>query len=473
VLNRKRVQRWFSVGTLLLADMISICLGFGIAYLVRFQTKWGLFYEHEHSPVDLYVKLTLAILPLFLVVLACYHLYSERRIFDGATEYPRIISAVTMAVMIIILLSFLAESTLVIARGWIVLAWIAAIVTVSFGRFVVRRMTHRLHSAGHLVQRVLIVGSGADVVDLAERIDDTRDSGLQIAGIVDCSVFEGDGVEADARVPVVALIAAHRADALLISAASVSQPVLSRIVREVSRLPTALHVVPGMHEILTTGVQAGEIRGLPIVTMNKVRITGLDLLLKRLLDYSVAAAVLLITSPLLITIALLIRLTSSGPVLYRRRVIGQQGRVFDAWKFRTMKVDGDEILRSRPALMEELQRSGKLTDDPRVTRIGSMLRRWSIDELPQLLNVLRGQMSLVGPRMITEPELTHFGRWRENVSTVKPGLTGLWQVSGRSDLGYEDRVRLDMHYIRSYSIWIDIEILLRTIPAVIHGRGAY
>src|SRR5690606_1402605 len=127
--------------------------------------------------------------------------------------------------------------------------------------------------------------------------------------------------------------------------------------------------------------------------------------------------------------ALLVRITSPGPIMYRRRVVGQQGRVFVAWKFRTMRIDGDAILQSWPDLQAELERHGKLVEDPRVTPIGRFLRRWSIDELPQLLNVLCGQMSLVGPRMITEPELDHFGRWRENVSTVKPGLTGLWQVS--------------------------------------------
>jgi exopolysaccharide biosynthesis polyprenyl glycosylphosphotransferase len=472
VLSRRRLQRGLSIGTLLLTDTVSILLGLAIAYVIRFQTRWGLFYEHDVSPVHRYVLLALATMPLFLLVLACYQLYSDRRIFDGAKEYPRIISAVTMAVMIVILFSFMVESGLVIARGWIVLSWMSLIVTVAAGRFLARRLIYRLHSAGHLVQRVLVIGSGDDLHDLAERIRQARAGGLQIADVVDCSYLAG-GQSEEASPSMAALIAATRADALLISAASVPQPILSRIVREVSRLPTALHLVPGMYEILTTGVQAGEIHGLPVVTMNKVRITGLDLILKRMLDYLVSLSVLLLTSPILLLAALLVRTTSRGPVLYGRPVVGQQGRVFVAWKFRTMRVDGDEILRSRPELREELERHGKLVNDPRVTPVGSILRRWSIDELPQLLNVLAGQMSLVGPRMITEPELNHFGRWRENVSTVKPGLTGLWQISGRSDLGYEDRVRLDMHYIRNYSIWIDVEILLRTVPAVLDGRGAY
>jgi exopolysaccharide biosynthesis polyprenyl glycosylphosphotransferase len=470
---RAPTQRLLSVIALLLVDAASICLGFALAYLVRFHLPWGLFYEYSSPPLNFYVALTVSIMPLFLLVLACYHLYSERRVYDGAKEYTRIVSAVTMAVMLVTLATFLVSSGLVIARGWIMLSWIALIVTVSTGRFVVRRLVHRLRRAGYLGTRVLIVGSGSDAEALADRIRQTPTSGLQIAGVLDCATLTGGDFESGTWTPFGALIAARQADALVLSAASVPQPVLSRIVREVSQLPTALHVVPGMYEILTTGVQAGEIGGLPLITMNKVRITGLDLVLKRMLDYLVAIGVLVVTSPIMLLAAIAVRVSSPGPILHRRRVVGQQGRIFEAWKFRTMRIDGDAILQRHPELQEELLRTGKLVDDPRVTGVGRLLRRWSIDELPQLINVLRGQMSLIGPRMITEPELDHFGRWRENVSTVKPGLTGLWQISGRSDLGYEDRVRLDMHYIRNYSIWLDVEILFRTIPAVLHGNGAY
>jgi lipopolysaccharide/colanic/teichoic acid biosynthesis glycosyltransferase len=135
--------------------------------------------------------------------------------------------------------------------------------------------------------------------------------------------------------------------------------------------------------------------------------------------------------------------------------------------------DADAYLAAHPELQEEWERTGKLENDPRITRIGHVLRRFSLDELPQLFNVLKGQMSLVGPRMIVPSELRHFRRWRHNLLTVKPGLTGLWQVSGRSDLSYEERVRLDMQYIRSYTVWLDLKLLLNTIQAVFKGRGAY
>jgi lipopolysaccharide/colanic/teichoic acid biosynthesis glycosyltransferase len=176
---------------------------------------------------------------------------------------------------------------------------------------------------------------------------------------------------------------------------------------------------------------------------------------------------------LLLLIAIAVRLDSPGPVIYRRRVMGINGRQFDAYKFRTMLTNGDEILAQHPELLAEWVENQKLVDDPRVTRLGRFLRKTSLDELPQLINVLKREMSLVGPRMISPGEITKYNQWDMNLLTIQPGITGLWQVSGRSDVSYEERVRLDMHYIRNWTIWLDLQLLLQTIPAVLKGRGAY
>jgi lipopolysaccharide/colanic/teichoic acid biosynthesis glycosyltransferase len=172
-------------------------------------------------------------------------------------------------------------------------------------------------------------------------------------------------------------------------------------------------------------------------------------------------------------IAIAIKLDSPGPVIHRRRVVGVNGKEFDAFKFRTMRMDGDEILEQYPELKAELEREHKLKDDPRVTKLGAFLRKFSIDELPQLVNVLRREMSLVGPRMITKAELDMYDKWDTNLQTIPPGITGLWQVSGRSDISYDERVRLDMQYIRNWTIWLDLQLIMQTIPAVVLGRGAY
>ena len=229
----------------------------------------------------------------------------------------------------------------------------------------------------------------------------------------------------------------------------------------------------GLFEILTTGMRVRKIGYVPLMTLERTRITGVDAVLKRWLDLGGSLFGLLVAALPMALIAVLVKATSPGPVIYRRWVMGQGGRPVAAWKFRTMRVDGDAILAGRPELQEELHRAGKLKDDPRVTPLGRVLRRFSLDELPQFFNVLAGQMSLVGPRMITVEEWPHYGKWQHNLLTVKPGLTGLWQVSGRSDVSYEERVRLDMHYIRNYTIWLDLQLIFQTVVAVLRGTGAY
>ena len=195
-------------------------------------------------------------------------------------------------------------------------------------------------------------------------------------------------------------------------------------------------------------------------------------LLKRLLDLALAVPLLILISPLLLVLAVAVRLDSPGPATYRRRVMARGGGQFDAFKFRTMRLDGDAILAARPELLAELQRDQKLRNDPRVTRAGRTLRRTSLDELPQLLNVIRGEMSLVGPRMIIRSELPRYGDDAAELLSVRPGMTGLWQVSGRGDVQGQERARLELEYVRTRSLRLDIKLLVQTIPAVFGGRGA-
>jgi lipopolysaccharide/colanic/teichoic acid biosynthesis glycosyltransferase len=194
---------------------------------------------------------------------------------------------------------------------------------------------------------------------------------------------------------------------------------------------------------------------------------------KDLIDRVFAGFLLVLLSPLLALVAFLVAVTSRGPVLHRRRVVGLNGVEFDAFKFRTMVVGADELLRAQPALSRQFDANMKLRDDPRLTPVGRLLRRASIDELPQLINVACGQMSLVGPRMIAPEEMPKFGGALGRRLAVKPGITGLWQVSGRQELSYEERVRLDLQYIHGWSLWLDLVVLLRTVPAVLTMRGAY
>lgn len=194
--------------------------------------------------------------------------------------------------------------------------------------------------------------------------------------------------------------------------------------------------------------------------------------LKRTIDVLGSATLLCLLCPLLLFIALLIAVTDGFPIIYLRRVVGvNQG--FDAYKFRTMCRNADAMLQASPELREAFTHNFKLQSDPRITRVGSWLRRYSLDELPQLMNVLRGQMSLVGPRMITAPELSKYGEYQSVLISVQPGLTGYWQTRGRQDVSYGERVQMDMYYITHWTLGLDLNILLRTPWTVIKGKGAY
>ena len=193
---------------------------------------------------------------------------------------------------------------------------------------------------------------------------------------------------------------------------------------------------------------------------------------KQITDVLGSAAMILLLSPLFLLLWLVIRLVDGSPVIYRRRVIGSRGE-FDAYKFRTMHCNADLILAADPVLRAAFSQNFKLKSDPRVTHLGRWLRKYSLDELPQLFNVFKGQMSLVGPRMITRAELQKYGPYQELLLTVKPGLTGYWQVHGRQDVSYDERVRMDVHYITHWSLAVDFDILLRTPAKVIRSRGAY
>jgi lipopolysaccharide/colanic/teichoic acid biosynthesis glycosyltransferase len=193
---------------------------------------------------------------------------------------------------------------------------------------------------------------------------------------------------------------------------------------------------------------------------------------KRLVDAVGSAVGLALLLPLFAVIALLIKFEDGGPIVYRRRVVGRKGE-FNAYKFRSMCPTADARLQSNPAMLAEFTRNFKLVNDPRVTRIGTLLRSTSLDELPQLVNVLAGQMSLIGPRMITRAELVKYGESTPMLLTVRPGMTGYWQTQGRQKASYEERVRMDMHYIRNWSLLLDLKILLKTPWAVLKREGAY
>ncbi len=477
--RQARKAQWrVLLAALLLGDFLLVGAAFRLAYWLRFETGLPIFRLNVVPSFPFYIQLAMALIPVQIAIFAMLGLYHRENLLGGAGEYALVFRGTTVGLLLLVVAGFL-EPALVFARGWLLLAWLLSFILVAAGRFVLRRMVYFLRRRGYFLSPAVIVGANEEGRLLASQLLRWSTSGLHVLGFVD------DGLPVGASV-MPGLVNLGRIEDLdtIIETCEVEEAILAtsahsrkEMLMLFRRYGVAeglnLRLSSGLFEIITTGLNVKEFAYVPLVGVNKVRLTGTDLLLKRTLDIAVALPALILISPLLLLLAILVKVDSRGPAFHRRRVMGVKGRQFDAFKLRTMYVNGNSILDTRPELKEELAHNHKLKDDPRITRVGRFMRKYSLDELPQLINVLLGQMSLVGPRMISPQEMVRYDRWALNLLTVRPGITGLWQVSGRSDLTYEDRVRLDMHYIRNWTIWLDLQLLFQTIPVVFNAHGAY
>ena len=476
VVLEARLSRLARAGLVVL-DALALSAAYALACLLRFYNPWWPYY-HTFS-LSFYLGLGLVMLPVWLLLFASFRLYDPEELLGGTREYTRLINACTVGTLAVVVYDFLARGeTEEVSRSWLLLVWALSILIAGGTRFALRRVVYTLRRRGYCLRPALVIGANAEGQAVARQLREAPSaSGVRVLGLVD----DVPPTE-PSNLPLLGslsdlprLIHEYNVRELIVAGTALPREQLLDLFCRYNQGDSHLTIrlSSGLFEILTTGMHLRKVGYVPLVTLERTRITGVDALLKRGLDLAGSLGLLLLSTPLLLLIALLVKTTSPGPILYRRRVLGQGGRPFDALKFRTMYTNGTEILARHPELQEELRRHGKIKNDPRITPLGRILRRLSLDELPQLFNILIGQMSLVGPRMISPEEWPHYGKWQHNLLTVKPGLTGLWQVSGRSDLSYEDRVRLDMHYIRNYTIWLDLQILFQTIPVVLRGRGAY
>jgi exopolysaccharide biosynthesis polyprenyl glycosylphosphotransferase len=309
------------------------------------------------------------------------------------------------------------------------------------------------------LRRALGLGRGGIDYDYVGVVsDDGADLGLPVLGRLD-------------ELP--SVLAAQHVDELIVSGSDVGEEQLLALVDEAHRVGVKVRIAPTTAELLTQRAEYVAGQGVPLFELRPPIVAGVDWALKRAFDLVVSLALVLVGLPLWLLIALAVKLDSPGPVFYRDRRVGLGEGEFGMFKFRSMYVDASERQAALEAANEASGPLFKIKDDPRVTRVGRVLRRYSIDELPQVLNVLRGEMSLVGPRPLPLRDYVQLEDWHRRRYRVLPGMTGLWQVSGRIELSFDDLVRLDFYYLENWSIWLDISILARTLPAVAARRGAY
>jgi len=438
-------------------------LGFTVALFVAAQIRFG------DVPV-LSVPLVV-VAPLVVVLVFSWLRLYQSHLFSPAEEFRRILIGVAVASLALFTVAFWAH--LRYSRLWVAFAWaLATLLTLGSRRFW-HWAIHRERQRGRLTFRTGIVGTTGEATRLA-RVLRRPDLGFRPVGFV--AVESG---HPPTGLPVLGTLSSlsevvrtHALDALFVATTAVGANEIAKIQKVARRAGADVHVTANLPALLASRLSVEPLGGVIALSLRPVRLSGAQAAAKRAFDLVLGSLAILVSLPAWLAAAAAIKLTSRGPILFRQQRVGQRGRRFTLLKFRTMVLDAEAML---VQLRDRNEASGplfKLRDDPRITRVGGWLRRLSIDELPQLLNVLRGEMSLVGPRPPLQSEVDAYEDWQRDRLEVRPGITGLWQVSGRSDLAFDEYVRLDLFYIENWSLAFDLYILAKTLPAAASAKGA-
>ncbi len=430
--------------------------------------------HHWHRPIAV-----LAFPLLFVAAVASARAYETRFLGSGSDEYRRVFDGAVRAgaAVGVVVVAFRLDP----ARAYLVVSFPLATGLALIGRWASRRLLERLRDRGRCLDSVIALGRERSVAELVRTVHADRRSGFRVVGVCLDTLAPRDATQVEG-VPVYGLagdvltaIAATGADAVAITAFSdLDTQAVRKLGWQLEGTDVSMLLAPRITDVAGPRIHVRPVGTLPLLHVEEPELSGGRRLVKGLLDRSVAALALLILAPVLLGIVVAIRLTSPGPAIFRQQRVGNGGRPFTLWKFRTMAIDAEARLE---ALQAANKHEGgplfKMDHDPRITPLGRHLRRFSVDELPQLVQVLTGRMSLVGPRPPLQREVSAYETSVHRRLLVKPGLTGLWQVSGRSDLSWDESVRLDLRYVENWSLGLDLSILGRTLAAVLSRRGAY
>ena len=469
------------VGVLLVvADLCAIVSSFYLAFTIR--TILNPLFDEQFDfslASTVFFPLYLTAL-LWLLTFRQLGLYAYERRFDLSRMFLQISKGCTLVFIFLVLASFFTSRESY-SRSLLIFLLPSSVFTVTCWRLAAVGALRWLTRQGYGSERVAVVGWEEAARRLAAKIE--RQPALVFCGYIGLDSSSSGAVPADTLYlgsldEIEKLIERHQLTRLVCQDHVRSRERLVRLAEVCQAAGASLDVVPDFFEFLPRRIQLTELGGIPLVNIRSLEMSRWDRLVKRVVDVAVAVTLLAILAPALAVIALVLLIESPGGAIYRQTRIGKDGRPFTVLKFRSMRADADA---RRATLLELNEREGalfKIRLDPRLTRSGRVIRRYSLDELPQLVNVVRGEMSLVGPRPLPVKDLEkldmeRYGYWFGQRLRVLPGITGLWQVSGRSELSFEEMVELDIYYIESWSLTLDCEILLRTVTEVASGRGAY
>jgi exopolysaccharide biosynthesis polyprenyl glycosylphosphotransferase len=461
--------------TLVAVDLGLTGLALYLARLLRLLIPIGTYLS---EPLQFTGWFYLLIPAIWLSVFISLRVYSPGRALRYAADLQSLWGAVTMTMLVFTGIAYLFFRDL--SRLLLVYFYLLDLLFLTIWRVSLPRLLRQFQGLGQ-PRRVLVVGAGKVGHDVGEVVQEHRWAGLELVGFVD----DDPGKQRDTYLgcPVFgplesinSIVTEHKIEEVVIALPPRAQSKIEQLVLAMQALPVNVRLVPDIFSMVLIRASVEDFAGIPLIGLREPMITGLERALKRAFDLTIAVLALIGTAPVMISAAIAIKMDSPGPVFFCQKRIGENGRPFEMLKFRTM-IEGAE--EEEQTLARESERAGppvfeKRPDDPRITQVGHVLRRWSLDELPQLINVLKGEMSLVGPRPELPWLVEQYDLWQRKRFAVPQGMTGWWQVNGRSERAEHDlRVEDDLYYIRNWSIWLDLRILLMTVGAVIRGEGAY
>ncbi len=470
-----RLHTWRYRALWLAIDVVLINVAFVAGYLLRYQVKlfWDIQFD---APLGSYAGIQLLFTASLLFFFWTDNVYSVRN--ASWTEQMSRIAGATLKMPFAVWTAIFIIGPEVYSRLMILQAALVLLLLLGIARAAKRTVEASLRARGVGVSNLLIVGAGELGRAAMRTIFARPDLGYRCVGFVDDDPQRG---QTDiGRFPalgdtqaVATLIREHNVDEVLITLPWSAQSKIQEIVALCERLGVTARVVPSILQLNYSRIDVNDFGGIPVLGIRGATVSPVNRLLKRAFDLALGALISLLSLPLVAVAALAVRLESPGPAIFTQMRAGMNGRPFKIYKLRSMRVGAEEERKRLEALNEVEGPMFKIRNDPRVTRVGRIIRKLSIDEFPQFWNVLRGDMSIVGPRPALLSEVAEYDDWHRDRLRVKPGITGLWQISGRSELKFEEMVLLDVYYIDNWSLLEDVTIVLRTVPYLLSNRGAY
>lgn len=474
---RQKMGRWLAPIVLFLLDYIALVCALNGATLIR----ENIFVQHYPylSPYDVPESYLYFLIPMTYLVLLIYEkLYTKRLPFWKNVELLFKVS--TYASILTIGLLFFSHSVQEVSRIFMLFTWILTFFFLTISRYLSKSLLLRL---GLWQKPVIIIGAGKTAEILAKTFEEEPGMGYKIIGFIE---DHAQGRPVLKKYPLIGnfnniedTIQLSRVQDVMLATPGLEREALLNLIQRIQPHVNNLTIIPDLFGVPLTNIEVETLFNQKTVLFkikNNMKRTY-NRIFKRLFDYTATIIGATFISPVLIILAILIYLDSPGPVIFAHYRIGLNGKVFPCYKFRSMVNNSQQVLKEylshNPEARAEWERDFKLKNDPRVTKIGNFMRKTSLDELPQIFNVIKGQMSLVGPRPIVEGEVPKYGQYIHDYYLVRPGITGYWQISGRNDVDYESRVQMDSWYVRNWSLWQDIVILIKTVRVVLGRKGAY